>query len=163
MVPKLLYRGPSITELHERYAKRGVVDQHASVRAVSESTIDAPLARVWQLMIEVDRWSWWNPALRDISVDGPVAVDMTFAWTNSNARIRSRFAVVDPPRELSWTGLFLGAKAVHRNTLSGADDGPIVVRTEESLSMPLLSLMYSSDKLRESLDAWLAALKQAAE
>ena len=43
---QLLYRGPSIEALHQRYAKRERIDTRAPVTAAYEVEIDAPIQRV---------------------------------------------------------------------------------------------------------------------
>jgi hypothetical protein len=87
----------------------------------------------------------------------------TPGWVNGRARIRSRFAVVDPGRELTWTGISTGAKAVDRHVLEATDDAATRVRSEESMAGPLLVLFYNSAKLRTGMEQWLTALKTAAE
>jgi hypothetical protein len=92
-----------------------------------------------------------------------VAVDAPFTWTNGRARISSRFAVVDPCRELTWTGVSSGARAVHRHLLQPVDDRTTRLISQESMAGPLLTLFYPSSKLAQGLTAWLTAIKTAAE
>jgi hypothetical protein len=63
-----------------------------------------------------------DPAIRDVRLDRAVAPGTRFAWRNGRARITSRFAVVDPEREITWSGLSYGAKAVHRHVLAACDE-----------------------------------------
>jgi hypothetical protein len=92
-----------------------------------------------------------------------VIADGRFTWANGKSRIKSRFAVVDAERELTWTGVSSGAKAVHRNLVESTADGATRVISEESMAGPLLTLFYSSTKLEAGVERWLAALKRAAE
>jgi hypothetical protein len=92
-----------------------------------------------------------------------VAADTRFAWANARTRIASRFAVVDPGRELTWTGVSSGFKVVHRHLLDATSDGTRRVRCEESMAGPLLVLIYNSAKLQAGLKTWLTSLKTAAE
>ena len=98
----------------------------------------------------------------DVQLDGPVAVDTRFTWANGRSRMKSRFAVVEPGREITWTGVSSGFKAVHRHLLEGTSDSTRV-RSEESMAGPLLVLLYSSAKLQAGIEAWLTGLKTAAE
>lgn len=163
MLNQLFYSGPSIDVLHEEYAKKGRIDVRAPVRAAREIRIEAPVGRVWELLVNVPAWGTWDRAVHDVHLDSTVAADARFTWVNGRARIRSRFAVVDPGRELTWTGISTGAKAVDRHVLEATDDAATRVRSEESMAGPLLVLFYNSAKLRTGMEQWLTALKTAAE
>ncbi len=160
---KLFSGGPPLRVLHEEYAKNGRVDQGAPVTATCEVDIRAPRERVWQLLASPLGWERLGSGIRTVSLDGPVAADTAFAWTNGRARMKSRFAVVSPGQELTWTGTSMGFKAVHRHLLSDAPGGGTHLRCEESMAGPLLTLFYSEAKLRSALAEWLTALKTAAE
>jgi uncharacterized protein YndB with AHSA1/START domain len=119
---QLLYRGPSIEVLHEQYAKRERIDTRANVTAASEVEIDAPVQRVWELLGDPQAWPSFAPEVHDVHLDAPVAVDTRFTWVNGRSRMKSRFAVVDPGREITWTGVSSGFKAVHRHLLDATSD-----------------------------------------
>lgn len=75
----------------------------------------------------------------------------------------SRFEVVEPEREIAWTGVALGVCAVHRFELEALDEGTTCVRSEESMGGRPLAILYSSAKLRTQLRDSLASLKTACE
>jgi uncharacterized protein YndB with AHSA1/START domain len=160
---QLLYRGPSIEVLHQRYAKRERIDSRAPVTAAHEVEIHAPVQRVWDLLADPMAWPSFAPEVHGVHLDGPVAVDTRFTWANGRSRMKSRFAVVEPGREITWTGVSSGFKAVHRHLLEATGDGATRVRSEESMAGPLLVLFYGSAKLQAGIEAWLAGLKRAAE
>jgi uncharacterized protein YndB with AHSA1/START domain len=160
---KLLYAGPPLRVLHEEYAKNGRIDQEAPVTAAYEVDIRAPRERVWRLLASPQGWEGFAPAIHDVRLDGPVAAGTAFTWANGRSRMKSRFAVVDPGRELTWTGTSMGFKAVHRHLLDEAPGGGTRLRCEESMAGPLLTLIYSEARLRAALATWLTALKAAAE
>jgi uncharacterized protein YndB with AHSA1/START domain len=160
---QLLYRGPSIEALHQQYAKRERIDRQAPVTAAYEVEIDAPVQRVWELLGDPMAWPRFAPEVHDVHLDGPVAVDTRFTWANGRSRMKSRFAVVDPGREITWTGVSAGARAVHRHLLEATGAGSTRVRCEESIAGPLLVLFYSSAKLQAGMETWLNGLKAAAE
>ena len=160
---QLLYRGPSIEELHQQYAKRERIDRRAPVTAACEVEIDAPVQRVWELLADPMAWPSFAPDVHDVHLDAPVAVDTRFTWVNGRSQMKSRFAVVDPGREITWTGVSSGSRAVHRHLLEATGDGATRVRSEESIAGPLLVLFYSSAKLQAGIEAWLNGLKTAAE
>ncbi|MEW1930153.1 SRPBCC family protein [Streptomyces sp. NPDC088360] len=166
MLHRLLYRGPSLEILHEEYAKKGRLDEGAPISGSYEVRIQAPVARVWSLLSEPANWGSIDPAIHGVTVEGGsggAEVDARFTWVSGRNRIKSRFAVVDPGREIVWTGLAAGAKAVHRHVLEAADDGSTLVRTEESMGGPFLVLFFSDAKLHTVLEKWLTGLKKAAE
>ncbi|MEU3739860.1 SRPBCC family protein [Streptomyces sp. NPDC032198] len=143
--------------LHEEYAKKGRLDERAPVRGSHEIRIEAPVERVWPLLCEPANWGSVDPAIHGVTVEsssGGAEMDARFTWTNGRNRIKSRFAVIDPGREIVWTGLAAGAKAVHRHVLEA---------TEESMGGPFLILFFSDTKLHTALEKWLKGLKKAAE
>jgi uncharacterized protein YndB with AHSA1/START domain len=160
---QLLYRGPSIEVLHEQYAKREHIDTRAPVSAAYEVEIDAPVQRVWDLLANPLAWPDFAPEVHDVDLDGPVAADTRFTWANGRSRMKSRFAVVDRDREITWTGVSSGFKAVHRHLLEATGPGSTRVRSEESMAGPLLPLFFGSAKLQAGMETWLDGLKAAAE
>ena len=160
---QLLYRGPSIEALHQQYAKRERIDTRAPVTAAYEVEIDAPVQRVWDLLADPRAWPSFAPSVHDVHLDAPVAADTRFTWANGRSRMKSRFAVVDPGREITWTGVSSGFKAVHRHLLEAAGPASTRVRSEESMAGPLLVLFYGSAKLQTGMESWLNGLKATAE
>jgi hypothetical protein len=157
----ILGGGPSIDVIHEEYAKQRAMVPGARIHAVAETSIAAPLDRIWHLLSDVAGWPTWHRDVRSVQVADGVVPDGRFVWVSNGMKIRSTFAVVDPPHELTWSGSVAGIKAVHRNTLE-ARDGAVHARSEECMVGPL-TVLYRSDKLRQVLDSFLAALKAAAE
>ena len=162
MIDRLRYRGPSLEELHEHYAKQRRIDHAAPIRSEHQVKIEAPVERVWALLGDPTGWPEIDPAVHDVRLDGPVQVDTHFTWRNGSTRLRSRFAVVDACSELTWTGNALGSRAVHRHVLT-PDGGTTVLRTEESMAGMLLGLVYDSRKLHAALVRWLGAVKASSE
>lgn len=165
MFQEMRYRGPSLDELHENYAKQHRIDENAPIRSAHEVVIDAPAERVWALLADPAGWSAFDPAIRDVRVagDGTVTVDTPFTWVNGGTKIASRFAVVEPLREITWTGSAMGSRAAHRHLISTRDDGTTLLRTEESMAGTLLGLFYNSAKLHTELTRWLDSIKTTAE
>jgi hypothetical protein len=159
----LLYRGPSLRILHEQYAKQGRIDEGAAVTAARSVRIDATPRRVWQVLSAAESWPDFAPAISAVDLPRGVAPDAAFAWTNGRARIKSRFAIVEPQRELTWTGVSSGARAVHRNVLQPLNDHQTQLQSAEFMAGLLLSLFYNSKKLSAALEDWLMAVKAAAE
>jgi uncharacterized protein YndB with AHSA1/START domain len=164
MVKQLFYGGPSIGVLHEEYAKKGRIDEKAPITTAYEVRIEAPVERVWELLSNPPDWGTFDSDIHDVHLDSGVRADARFTWRNGKARMKSRFAVVDADREITWTGIAYGAKAVHRHVLEPTGDGGATqLLCEESMAGPLLTLFFNSAKLQAGLEKWLSALKRAAE
>jgi carbon monoxide dehydrogenase subunit G len=165
MFQEMRYRGPSLDELHEDYAKRHQIDEAAPIRSAHEVEIASPAERVWALLADPAGWSALDPAIHDVRVagDGAIAVDTRFTWVNGRTKIASRFAVVEPLQELTWTGSAMRSRATHRHLLTPREDGTTLLRTEESMAGTLLGLFYNSAKLHAELTRWLDSIKTVAE
>lgn len=159
----LFYAGPSIARLHQDYAKQGRIDEQAPVTTACEVVISAPVQRVWEMIASPAGWPEFDPAVHDVKLDGRAAVDAAFTWAKGRSHFRSRFAVLDPGREVTWTGTAAWFKVVHRHLLSTTADGGTRVRCEESMSGLMLGLLYNDAKLQADLMKWLTALKTGAE
>lgn len=163
MLEGLFYGGPGIGVLHEEYAKRGRIDGAAPVKACGEIRIEASVERVWEVLVDLPGWEAWAPDVRGVRLDSAVVVDARFAWAVGGTRIKSRFAVVEPGRELTWTGTALWTKAVDRHLLESTGDGAMRLCLEESLAGALVPLFFGSAKLKAQHQRWLTAFKTAVE
>jgi len=160
---KLFYTGPPLNELHEEYAKKGLLDENAPVKSVDSITIDAPAATVWRLIIDLRNWPQWRSDAH-VTRLGAIEPDASFRWKIRGTSINSIFAVITPERELAWTGVAMGwIKAIDRYRLAPAGDGQTTVTMEETMSGPLLTLFYNDRKLRKGHQDMLRMLKAAAE
>lgn len=113
MAPRLLYTGPNLKDLHEQVAKAGRIDTQAPVHARAQHHIHATPTQVWQVLSDLTAWPHTIQAVRSVTLqDEAVAVDHSFTWNNAGTRITSTFAVIDPHRELTWTGRAAGTRAI---------------------------------------------------
>ncbi|QNE20302.1 molecular chaperone Hsp90 [Kribbella qitaiheensis] len=164
MPNSLFYTGPSLAVLHEEYAKKGRIDDRAAIQGRREAVIAAPIDLVWQKLTDVARWDTnLEPGVKDIQLDQGVTVDGRFTRVKSGAKMKARFAVLEAPREIAWTGAAFGAKVVHRFVLESTDDDSTRVTVEESMAGPLFGLIFNNKKLDAVLVESLATLKQASE
>jgi hypothetical protein len=46
-------RGPPLRQLRDHFAKKGLLGEHAPVMSINSVTIDAPVAPVWRLIIDM--------------------------------------------------------------------------------------------------------------
>ncbi len=140
------------------------IDPSASVIARGATFIEARPEAVFAVIAAIDDWPRWNTDVKSVEVDGRVVPGTTFRWRTGSISIASELAVVDPPREIGWTGATMGIRAAHVFRLE-ARDGGTLARSEESWEgwVPSLLKGYSRRTLEKALTNVLADLKAAAE
>ncbi len=140
------------------------VDQKAPVIADATVEIAAAPEVVWETVADLERWPAWNPDVKTMSVDGPVADGTTFRWKAGPGTISSTLRSVERPTELGWTGKTLGIAAVHVWRFESIDGGT-VARTFESWTgwLPRLLRGLMRKQLQQSLEGGLPHLKAEAE
>jgi hypothetical protein len=140
------------------------INLKAPAIAQHEIIIQAPLATIWQILTDINRWSDWYPSVSQSKLEGSLAPGSVFRWKSGGTPIQSTIQEVEPQRQLSWTGKALGTRAIHIWKLEPQAEG-ILVKTEESFEGWLVSFFKGTMQrtLDTSLQAWLDHLKQRAE
>jgi hypothetical protein len=113
---------------------------------------------------DFESWPGWNPDVRRMALEGPVAEGTTFRWKAGPGTITSTLRSVARPGEIGWTGKTVGTHAVHVWRLQPRD-GRTRVTTAESFEgwLPQLLRGLVRKQLQKSLDAGLSGLKVEAE
>ena len=163
MFRNLFYHGPKLSVLHEKYAKQKHIDRRAPIRSRSEIIIDAPVSAVWSIVTDIPSWPTLDSQFSGIRLSLPVQVDKGFKFTINNFPITAQFAVVEPERELTWSGRFFWVNAVDRHVLERIDAQTTRLSVEESMAGALLPLFFTNSQLQRQHRSWLAAMKNAAE
>jgi uncharacterized protein YndB with AHSA1/START domain len=140
------------------------IDRNAPATASGEVQIAASPETVWAVLSDLPNWPTWNADVRSMSLLGPLQPGTEFRWKSGSASLRSELQVVDPPREIAWTGTTIGIRAVHVFRFRPQDGGTLA-RSEESFSglIPRVLKSYSRKTLRRGIDSVLGALKTEAE
>lgn len=140
------------------------ISPSAPAIAMGETFIDAPPERVFALIADIGDWPRWNTDVQAVELDGPVGPGTGFRWKSGSVPISSELAVVDPPREIGWTGSTMGIRAVHVFHFE-ARDGGTLARSEESWEGWMARLLrgYSRRTLEKTINTVLADLKAEAE
>ena len=140
------------------------IDRTAPAIAEGEIRIAAAPEVVWDAVSDLERWPSWSPDIKSVTLDGPLAPGTVFRWRSRSTSLTSTLRVVDPPRELGWTGTTMGIRAVHVFRFEPRDGGTLV-RSEESWDGLLAKLLkgYSRRTLDKGIRDWLARLKAEAE
>ena len=128
-------------------------NDRAPVVGASEIEIAATPEAVWEVLTAFERWPSWNPDVKSMTVQGPVAPGSVFRWKAGPGTITSTIYRVEPPWQIAWTGRTLGIKAIHFWQLEPGE-GKTLVRTEESFEGLLARLLRGS--MQKTLDNSLA-------
>jgi hypothetical protein len=136
----------------------------APVRSRREIDVAAPPDVVWEVLTDFDRWQEWNPEVKSMSFDGPLAPGAMFRWKAGPGTIVSTVEEIDRPRYIRWRGRTLSIAAMHEWRFEGRDGGTHV-ETDESFSGMLARLLRGSlqKQLDRSLEEGLEHLKREAE
>jgi uncharacterized protein YndB with AHSA1/START domain len=134
------------------------------VRSRRGIEIAAPPEVVWEVLTGFEQWPQWNPEVKSMRFDGPVAPGSAFSWRAGPGTIVSTLEQVEPPRFVRWRGRTMSIKAIHEWRLEPRDGGT-AVETEETFS-GLLARLFRG-QLQKTLDKSLAEglehLKREAE
>lgn len=142
-------------------AENGRINPDASIRDSQSVIINAPIQKVWEVLIDMPRWPEWNGDIKSVKVD-EVKDGAEFRWTLNGSTLTSTIRKVQAPELLSWTGSTKGIKAIQVWRLEDSGDNQTIVSTEESLQ-GFLTLFFSHQKLHTTLLKWLERLKQRVE
>ena len=140
------------------------IDERAPVASEAKVEISAGEEAVWGVLTDFERWPSWNPEVKSMSFDGPVAEGTEFRWKAGPGTITSRIERVEPPRLIAWTGKTLGIGAIHFWWLEPREAGTLV-RTAESYDGLVARLFRRSLQkvLDEALQSGLGHLKDEVE
>lgn len=137
---------------------------NAVLVATAQTEIAVPLATIWKLQTDIDRWPTWQRDIAYARLEGPLQAGTLFRWKAMGLSIVSCLEEVVPMSRLAWSGNSLGMQAVHSWTFR-ARGGVTYVETTEALYgwFPRILKLMDPHFLDKSLEAALVKLKQAAE
>lgn len=140
------------------------IDRNAPAIAEGEIQIAAPPETVWEVIADLAAWPSWNPDVKSMTLEGPVAPGSTFRWKAGSSSLVSTLKVVDPPREIAWTGVTMGIHAVHLFRFEPSDGGTRAHSAESFRGLIPTVLRGKSRKvLQRGIDRMLALLKAETE
>jgi len=144
----------------------------------AETTIDAPPARVWAALTDLDRMPQWSPELiRMVPLKpGGLKVGQQYVGLNRRRAVvwptRSVVAVLEPERSLAWDTRSSGARWIYELAAEG-DGTRVVHRRPVPRRLTLLSKGFAplflggsdehADELEAGMAQTLARLKAAVE
>ncbi|MEU8239425.1 SRPBCC family protein [Actinoplanes missouriensis] len=140
------------------------IDENAAIVTRHEFRIDAPIARVWALHTDVNRWTSWQSDIDTAYADGPLQRGSTFHWSTAGLQIASTVYAIDAPRRILWGGPAQGIVGIHEWIFAAVGDTTVVTTAE---SWDGRQVRADTENLRRALDAslisWLALLRDTAE
>jgi len=141
-----------------RFAAEGRLDPSAPVAASGNIEIARAPEVVWRLLHDVTNWPDIRADVRDVVVLAGGA----FTWSAGPIPVRSRFALTEPGRTLTWCTLAAGLEAVHVYHFEAVGSGTRL-DAAESMSGPLAGPAISSAQLQSQIVSWLEGIKALAE
>ena len=135
---------------------------HASV------TIDAPVATVWQVLVDVESWPRWTESISSVQRldEGPLKVGSTarieqprlkpMVWTVSE---------LVPEKFFTWTARVPGVVVTGTHTIAPDGDGGtrLELAAEGSGPLTFLTDLLTGRRVREYVGLEAAGMKAAAE
>lgn len=125
--------------------------------------INAPPAKIWAILVNIDAWPGWQPYISQAASDYVVQNGAVFSWTTGGTAMNCVIRRFIPSQSLGWTGSVLNFHVIHLWDLSPLPDGTTEVTERESINGFLVGLFYSNGALARSDALWLQALKKKAE
>jgi hypothetical protein len=155
------------TALEQKYA-HGSFGLFAPTATVE---IDAPLARVWEILVDFPNYGAWNCFCPSISCSGElgarVVMDVRFPGQKPIRQVEV-LNVLEPPRRIAW-GVLMGSRAIlvanRYQTLEALGPGRTRYTTIDYMSgllAPLVKLLYA-EKVRAGFQLAADGLKEYAE
>jgi hypothetical protein len=140
------------------------INRNAPATAEGEIRINAEPHTVFSVIAGVNEWPSWNPDVRSAMLEGALEPGSVFRWKSGPSSLTSTLEVVDPPREIAWTGTTMRIKAVHVFRFEAMGGGTLA-RSEESWEGLIASMLkgYSRRTLDKGIRSVLAHLKTEAE
>jgi hypothetical protein len=140
-----------------------------SIIAAEPIEIDAPLAQVWAILLDVANYAHWNPFTPRVETTFAVGSPATLHVVMNPRHRRTQYEVItafEAERQFAWSSIMpLGLLKANRWQLVEAlDQAHTRYRTYETfqgLLVPLIMALYRAD-VQHGFDTMSAALKREA-
>ncbi|MEP0985264.1 SRPBCC family protein [Ekhidna sp.] len=143
-------------------AKKGRINENASIRDSHSTIINADLEKVWDILIKIEDWPSWNPDIKKVTLEGEVAEGTIFKWTQGRTHGVSQIQALTKPSTLSWTSKAKMVKRIYVWNLE-ADEGQTIATLSASFQGTMVILAQNHQKVYDELLGWLERLKNLAE
>jgi len=150
------------------------------VRPAAEVSIDAPLDRVWAVMLDTAAYGEWNPFVYEVECPSPAkvgdAITLHVRWANGKSTSSpERITVIEPPHDddgartalLSYEYEGLPDKlglvhSIRHQRLTQAPGGPTTYETVQELTGPMARFAGPA-RITDGFERHAQGLKQRAE
>ena len=140
------------------------------VAASEPVEIEAPAERVWDILVDFDRYGEWNPFTTrveaSLEIGSPVMLHVKLGWLKRKQP--ERIETVEPPHLLAW-GVTMGARFLlvarreqHLEVLGETRCRYFTTDETRGLLTPLVALLFGR-LIRRGFNDMAAALKSRAE
>lgn len=140
-----------------------------STIAADPIEIDAPLAQVWAILVDIDHYARWNPFTPRVETTFAPGSPATLYVTMNPRHKRIQYEVItafEAERHFAWSSIMpLGLLRANRWQVVEALDGSRTryhtYETFEGLLVPLVMALYRAD-VQRGFDTMSTALKREA-
>ncbi|WP_420319165.1 SRPBCC family protein [Ekhidna sp.] len=143
-------------------AKKGMINENASIRDSHSTIINAGIDKVWDILSNMEEWPSWNPEVKKVTINGDIAEGTVFTWTQGRTHGVSEIQSVKKPNLLAWTSKAKRVKRIYVWALE-SDEGQTIATVSASFQGVLVILAQNHQKVYNELLNWLELLKQKAE
>ena len=151
-------------EYFSDYTVTKTINQGAPVKIIKTVKVNAPVEKVWRILVDVNGWDTWQKDIESPNLNGSFEPGSSFDWKTNGLSITSTLHTVETNESLGWSGPAFGAFAIHNWYLS-EQNGQTIIRVEESMEGWLVKLLDEQfqSTLDTSTENWLNYLKIEAE
>ena len=143
-------------------AKQGKINESAGVRDGHSIIINAPVTKVWEILIDIENWSEWNDQIKNVKIDSTPESGEKFKWSFDGTTFKAQIQDCTAPSLLAWTGKSNWSKAIHVWELED-DDNQTIATLSTSLQGTFSILANKHQKVYDDTLNWLQRLKEKAE
>ena len=143
-------------------AKQGKINDNASIKDGHSIIINASIDQVWAVLVDIEKWSDWNTAIKNVNVNGEVSPGTDFRWTFDGTKFKSQIQSADKPTSLTWTGKSKLAKSIHVWQLE-PDENQTIASLSTSIQGKFTILFNNHQKVYNDILIWLEKLKEVSE
>lgn len=144
-----------------KLAQAGKINQNASLRDRQAVIINGNIEIVWDTLYNINNWPKWHNKIQFVE-SNEIKEGSSFKWKINGSKINSTIQKIKKNELLTWTGEFLGLKAIHVWKLEETEGNQTIVTTEESMQ-GFLTLFLAHQTLHDTLTYWLKKLKEECE
>ena len=143
-------------------AKKGEINENASIRDSHSTVINASIERVWSVLTDIEKWPEWNEDVKKVELNGELKEGVGFTWKQGRTQGHSEIQQIKEPTSFSWTSKANWVKRIFVWSLE-SDENQTIATVSASLQGTLVVLVENHQKVYDELLNWLECLKTKAE